>query len=115
MNFSGGLFLLEKIGPKNSTQEFGSEIRASKICLAEFVPKFGFRRCKIPCAAIRETKAACIDLRTSALGKWGRTQMGSDGFNRIFTGFYLLDPAGVRPVPSETHDFKGFDRILTGL
>ena len=23
----------------------------------------------------------------SALGKWGRTQMGSDGFNRILTGF----------------------------
>ena len=40
--------------------------------------------------------------------KWGRTQMGSDGFNRILTGFYLLDPAKVRPVPSETHGFKGF-------
>ena len=24
---------------------------------------------------------------TSALGKWGRTQMGSDGFNRVLTGF----------------------------
>ena len=23
----------------------------------------------------------------SALGKWGRTQMGSDGFNRILAGF----------------------------
>ena len=23
----------------------------------------------------------------SAPGKWGRTQMGSDGFNRILTGF----------------------------
>ena len=38
--------------------------------------------------------------------------MGSDGFNRILTGiltgFYLLDPARVRPVPSKTHDFKGF-------
>ena len=22
-------------------------------------------------------------------GKWGRTQMGSDGFNRILTGFYF--------------------------
>ena len=44
----------------------------------------------------------------SAPGKWGRTRMGSDGFNRILTGFYLLDPARVRPAPSETHDFKGF-------
>ena len=55
----------------------------------------------------------------SALGKWGRTQMGSDGFNRILSGFYLLGAARVRPVPSETHDFKGFrpdfNRILTGL
>ena len=55
----------------------------------------------------------------SAPGKWGRTQMGSDGFNRILTGFYLLDPARVRPVPSETHDFKGFrpdfDQILSGV
>ena len=55
----------------------------------------------------------------SVLGKWGRTQMGSDGFNRILTGFCLLGAARVRPVPSETHDFKGFrpdiNRILTGL
>ena len=52
VNFSGGLFSWKKIGPKNSTQEFGSKIRASKIRLAEFGPKFGFRRCKIPCAEI---------------------------------------------------------------
>ena len=54
VNFSGGLFFffLEKIRPKNSTQEFGSEIRASRIRLADFGPKFGFRRCKIPCAEI---------------------------------------------------------------
>ena len=55
----------------------------------------------------------------SALGKWGRTQMGSDGFNRILSGFYLLDPARVRPVHSETRDLKGFrpdfNWILTGL
>ena len=59
------------------------------------------------------------DSVNSALGKWGRKQMGSDGFNRILTGFHLLDPARVRLVPSETHDFKGFgpdfNRILTGL
>ena len=59
------------------------------------------------------------EYRFSALGKWGRTQMGSDGFNRILSGFYLLDLARVRPVPSKTHDFKGFrpdfNRILTGL
>ena len=48
----------------------------------------------------------------SALGKWGRTQMGSDGFNRILTGFSRV---GVRLVPRETHDFKGFDRISTGF
>ena len=55
----------------------------------------------------------------SALGKWGRMQTGSDGVNRVLTGFYLLDPDRVRAVPSETHDFKGFrpdfNRILTGL
>ena len=55
----------------------------------------------------------------SAPGKWGRTQMGSDGFNQVLTGFYLSDPARVRAVPSETHEFKGFrpdfNRILTGL
>ena len=53
--------------------------------------------------------------RISALGKgvvrkWGRTDL---------TGIYLLDPARVRPVPSETHDFKGFqpdfNRTLTGF
>ena len=53
----------------------------------------------------------------SALGKWGRTHMGSDGFNRISTGFYLFSPVGVRLVPSKTHVFKGFrpdfNRILT--
>ena len=63
--FRGPLFL-ERKGPKNSTQEFGSEIRASKIRLAEFGPKFGFRRCKIPCAEIcpwlipQEFFPACI-------------------------------------------------------
>ena len=55
----------------------------------------------------------------SAPGKWGRTQMGSDGFNRVLTGFYLLDPARVWAVPSERHDFKGFrpdfNRTLTGF
>ena len=30
----------------------------------------------------------------SALGKWGRTQMGSDGFNRILTGFYFSALSG---------------------
>ena len=47
--FQGGS-LLEKTESKNSTQEFGSKIRASKICFPEFGPKFGFRRRKIPCA-----------------------------------------------------------------
>ena len=51
----------------------------------------------------------------SALGRWGRTQMGSDRFSRILTGFYLLDPTRVRPVPSETHDFKGLRQDLTGF
>ena len=59
---------------------------------------------------------------------FGSGQMGSyangvgrisPDFNRILTGFDLLDPARVRPVPSATHDFKGFrpdfNRILTGL
>ena len=55
----------------------------------------------------------------SAPGKWGRTEMGSDGFNRILTGLYLFSPVGVRLVPLRTHDFKGFwldfNRILAGL
>ena len=51
----------------------------------------------------------------SALGKWGRTQMGSDRFNRIITGFYLLRPARVQRVPSEIHDFNGFRPDLTDL
>ena len=55
----------------------------------------------------------------SALGKWGRTQMGSDGFNRILTGFYFFDPVEVHLVPLKAHDLKGFlpdfNRILTGL
>ena len=40
--------------------------------------------------------------------KWGRAQMGSDGFNRILTGLYFFSPVGVRLVPLRTHDFKGF-------
>ena len=60
-----------------------------------------------------------VSLGNSAPGKWGRTQMGSDGFSRVLTGFYLLDPVRVRAVPSETYDFKGFrpdfNRIWTGL
>ena len=47
--FFRGPLLLEKKS-KNSAQEFGSKIRASKIRSPEFGPKFGFRRCKIPCA-----------------------------------------------------------------
>ena len=46
--FIRGPLLLERTESKNSTQEFGSKIRASKIRFAEFGPKFGFRRCKIP-------------------------------------------------------------------
>ena len=48
--FLRGLFLLENIGPKNSTPEFGPKIRDSKICIPEFDPKFGLTRCKIPSA-----------------------------------------------------------------
>ena len=44
----------------------------------------------------------------SAPGKWGRTHMGLDGFNRILTGVYLFSPVEVRLVPLRTHDFKGF-------
>ena len=45
---------------------------------------------------------------SSAPSKWGRAQMGSDGFDRIFTGLYFFTPLGVRLVPLKTHDFKGF-------
>ena len=45
--------------------------------------------------------------------KWG-----SDGFSSIVTRLYLSGPDRVRPVPSETHDFKGFrpdfNRIFHG-
>ena len=34
----------------------------------------------------------------SAPGQWGRTQMGSDGFNRILTGLYFFSPVGVRRI-----------------
>ena len=54
----------------------------------------------------------------SALGKWGRTQMGSDRFNRILTGFYLLGPVRVRLVPSGPPKYmisRGFYRIVTGF
>ena len=48
----------------------------------------------------------------SELGKWGRTQMGSDGFNRILTGFsrpgYGLDP--LKHMVS-----RDLDRILAGF
>ena len=50
--FFRGHLLLDKTRSNNSTQEFGSKIWVSKICFPEFVPKFGFRRCKIPCAEI---------------------------------------------------------------
>ena len=40
----------------------------------------------------------------SAMGKWGRTQMGSDRFNQILTGFYFFDPVGVRLAPLKSHD-----------
>ena len=44
----------------------------------------------------------------SAPGKWGRTQMGSDGSNGILTRLYFFSLVGVRLVPLKTHDFKGF-------
>ena len=44
----------------------------------------------------------------SELGKWSRTQTGSDGF-------YFFSPVGLPLAPPKTHDFKGFDRIFTGL
>ena len=50
--FFRGPLLLEKTESKNSTQEFGSNIRAPKIRFPESGPKFGFRRCKIPSAEI---------------------------------------------------------------
>ena len=53
--------------------------------------------------------------RNSALGKWGRTQMGSDGFDRILTGFCFFSPVGVHLVPLKRHDFKGFWPDFTGL
>ena len=54
----------------------------------------------------------------SAPGKWGQMQMGSDGFNRIFTGFYLFGTQGTVGVclaPLKTLDFKGLQPALSGL
>ena len=48
----------------------------------------------------------------------GRTQMGSDGFNRILTGFYFLGPVRARLVPSGSPKHvisRDFYRILTGF
>ena len=73
--FRGPLFL-EKIGPKNSTQEFGSEIRASKIRLAEFGPKFGFRGCKIPCAEICPWSYVDPDVLQSGFGMMYFSSLG---------------------------------------
>ena len=60
-----------------------------------------------------------MDVIISALGKWGRMQMGGgDGFNRILTRFYFFSPVGVRLVPLKTRKHmisRDFDRILTGL
>ena len=42
----------------------------------------------------------------SALGKWGRTQLGSDGHNRRLTGFYFFSLVGIRLVPLKTRDLK---------
>ena len=54
-------------------------------------------------------------LSVPALGKWGRKHMGSDGCNRILTGFYLSSTVEVRLVPLKTHDFTGFRPILSGF
>ena len=58
-------------------------------------------------------------LYPSALGKWGRMQMRSDGLSRILTGLYLFSPVGLCLVPLKTDDVKGFrpdfDWILTGF
>ena len=35
----------------------------------------------------KEQSKTCLGQQISALGKWGRAQMGSDGFNRTLTGF----------------------------
>ena len=48
--------LLEKTESINSTQEFGSKIRAYKIRFPEFGPKFGFRRRKIPLCGLLSLK-----------------------------------------------------------
>ena len=40
--FFRGPLLLEKTGPKNSTREFGSKIRVSKISFPKFGPNSGF-------------------------------------------------------------------------
>ena len=47
--------------------------------------------------------------------------MGSnaDGVGRIHTGFYIFSPVGVRLVPLQSNDLKGFrldfNRTLTGF
>ena len=86
--FRGPLFL-EKIGPKTSTQAFGSEIRASKIRLAEFGPKFGLRRCKIPCAAICPWAIFCLGNLQKCVGGFLLYK-----FWRIFPGIFLEDFSG---------------------
>ena len=58
------------------------------------------------------TTFAIANILLLALGKWGRTQMGSDGLNQILAGCYFSAVGA----PLKTHDFNGMgDRILTGF
>ena len=47
--------------------------------------------------------------------KWGRTQMGSDRFNRILTRFDLFSPIVVRLVPLKKKISRDLNRTLTAL
>ena len=68
-------------------------------------------RARLQGYVLREPGSYVLGMSYLALGKWGRTHIGTAGL----TGSYFFSPVGVRLVPLKTNDFKGFRPILTGL
>ena len=100
-------------GPVQWQPAWSEPSQANISCLSPYL------RCCFALPSMRDPRSKVTFGNFSAPAKWGRTQMGSDGFNRILTGLYFFSPVGVRLVLLKTHDFKGFgsdfNRILTGL
>ena len=88
--FFWGLFCWKKLPSKISTQEFGSKIRASKICFPEFGPTFGFRRCKSPrCRNLSLRECSYHGVGSFYLINTEKLQIGI-GIGRFSTGVYAV-------------------------